>query len=87
MSAWPSHDECDGHALQMHECRAGVPSIVETNLRHVEVADGRLPQRAQGRRVVWLAGLIADDITPIRIGLAERKFLDGLANSRRREFS
>jgi hypothetical protein len=37
--------------------------------------------------VVWLAGLIADDIAPIRIGLAERELLDGLAALRRRECS
>lgn len=38
--AEPGRYERDGHALQMHERRARVPSIVQPNLRHIETADG-----------------------------------------------
>jgi hypothetical protein len=63
--AEPCRDQGDGYALQVHQCGACVPCIVKAYLRHVEVLDGRLPQLAQRRRVVWLAVLVADDVAEI----------------------
>ena len=79
-------DERDGYTVQMHEGGAGVARIMEAYLRHVEIADGSLPQRAQGRRVVRLAGLVGYDASMGTRPDRERKLLGGLAVSRRGEF-
>ena len=50
----PRRDAGNGYTLQVHQSGAGVSRIVEADLRHIETADGRLPQRAEGRRVVRL---------------------------------
>jgi hypothetical protein len=35
--AEPGRDEGDGHALEMHECGAGMPRIVQPDLGHLEI--------------------------------------------------
>ena len=76
--AEPCRDQGDWYALQVHQCGAGVPCIVKAHPRHVEVLDGRLPQLAQCRRVVGLAGLVADDVAEICIGPATGELFGGL---------
>jgi hypothetical protein len=73
------------HALQVHEGGAGMPRIVQANLRHVEIAVRCLPQRAQCRRVVRLAGLVAHDVALVVVSLAQGQFLGGVAVPRRGE--
>jgi len=64
-----------------------VPRIVQANLRHIETADGALPQSAECRWVVWLTRLGTDDVAPICVCLAKRELLDGLPVLRRGQFS
>jgi hypothetical protein len=84
--AEPCRDQGDWYALQVHQCGAGVPCIVKAHLRHVEVVDGRLPQLAQCRRGVGLAGLVADDVAEICLGFAKGELFGGLAGFRCSEF-
>jgi hypothetical protein len=63
-----------------------MPSVVPTNPRYVDIANGTLPQGAERRRVVWLASLVAYDVALVGIGLAEGELLGGLAVSRCNEF-
>ena len=81
--AKPRRDEGDGYVLLVHQRGTRMPRVVEANLRYVEIADGRLPHRAEGRRVVGLTRLVADDIAPVDVGLTKRELLNGLSVLRR----
>ena len=85
--AKPRRDEGDGYVLLVHQRGTRMPRVVEANLRYVEIAEGRLPHRAEGRRVVGLTRLVADDIAPVDVGLTKRELLNGLSVLRRREFT
>jgi hypothetical protein len=69
--------------LKAHERRAGVSRVVEAFLRYVEVLYRCLPQPAQRRRMVWLAGFVAHDVAEIGVRRTEGESFSGLAGFRR----
>jgi hypothetical protein len=49
--------------------------VMQSDLWHVEILDGRVPHGGQRRGVVELAGLVTDHVAQARVCLAQRELL------------